>query len=74
MKRQNKRYEEITCTEYRLVCRKKTDPGLWFVKCYSKTREQLERFVQVLETASDIYIEFKIESVTVHKMIETGGR
>ena len=66
-KTKQKKTKVVTCTEYRLMYRKKTDPDTWFIKCVSDTEEQVKRFMQVLEYAADIYVELKIEQVTVKK-------
>ena len=57
-------------TVYRIMCRKKTDPEQWQVKTTCPEKWQAEKFIGILETASDIYLELKIIPIT----IETEGK
>ena len=50
---------------YRIMCRKVTSPNEWQKKTTCTERWQAEKFIGILETASDMYLEFKIESVPV---------
>ena len=68
-KKKQKKQKEVTCTEYKLMYRKKADPGIWFIKCICETEQQANKFLQILLDVSDVYAELKIVPVTVHKMI-----
>lgn len=52
-------------TVYRIMCRKITAPGEWQIKTVCKEKWQAEKFIGVLETASDVYLELKIEPVYI---------
>ena len=67
--KQTKKPKQIESTEYKLICRKKTDPELWFIKCICKTKPEAEKYMQILKDVSDMYLELKIEPVTIYKMI-----
>lgn len=68
-RKQGKKAKEIICTEYKLIYRKKADPGIWFIKCICEKREQAEKYLQILTDVSDIYAELKIVPAEIHKMI-----
>ena len=68
-RKQSKKPHEITCTEYKIMYRKKADPEVWLTKCIVPLREQAEKFINILENVSDIYAELKVEPVTVHKIV-----
>lgn len=57
-------------TVYRITCRKKTKPDTWTIKTTCPEKWQAEKFISILETAADIYLELKIIPVT----IETEGK
>ena len=50
---------------YKIIYRKKADPDVWFLKCVCRTRDQAERFKDVLEQVSDVYAELKVLPVSV---------
>lgn len=50
---------------YQIMCRKVTAPDVWQVKTTCSEKWQAEKFVGILETAADVYLELKIESVPV---------
>lgn len=56
--------------KYQLICRKATDPKKWIIRAVCSEKWQAEKFISILETASDIYLELKIIPVT----IETEGK
>lgn len=49
---------------YKIICRKKTDPFTWFVKCNCATQAQAEKFIEILSTAADVYIELRCVPIT----------
>ena len=49
---------------YRIMCRKVSNPGEWQIKTVCKEKWQAEKFMGILETCSDVYLELKSEAIT----------
>lgn len=55
----------MTTTAYRITYRSKADPDRWQIKATCPERWQAEKFIGILETAADVYLELKVEPVPV---------
>lgn len=70
MKRKyNRKPKPVYSTEYKLLYTLKTDPETWLIKCICRTASEAEKFMSVLETASDRYEKMKVEPVTICKLV-----